>query len=264
MTPERWQRVCELFAELMRRDPADRQALLQEKCADDPELRAQVELLLAEDEQADRRDFLKSPPAADPDHGVKNPIRKILGWVNFRAREIVPPKGKAGEQPPGKRNRLFEPTNWGLIAAAKDGDTSKARNALAELCQAYWYPLYAYIRRQGYSPDQAQDLTPDRYTREIRNRFSFAVGGDPVGHEDRNILVGKGVSTQVLVSLAILFHARLRYPCMNNWIDEELATLDLGDDLLNRRQKLILDRFADRPSASIPGACRGWAETNGA
>jgi hypothetical protein len=50
---------------------------------------------------------------------------------------------------------------------------------------------------------------------------------------------------------------------MSDWIDEELATLDLGDDKLHRRQKLILDRFAAKPAASIPGACRGWAETQG-
>ena len=51
---------------------------------------------------------------------------------------------------------------------------------------------------------------------------------------------------------------------MTDWIDEELKTLDLGDDLLNQRQKIILDRFAAKPSASIPGACRGWAETKAA
>jgi len=51
---------------------------------------------------------------------------------------------------------------------------------------------------------------------------------------------------------------------MPDWIDDELQTLDLGDDQLVARQKLILDRFAAKPAASIPGACRGWAETNGA
>jgi len=51
---------------------------------------------------------------------------------------------------------------------------------------------------------------------------------------------------------------------MPDWIDEELKTLDLGDDALKKRQKLILDRFAAKPSASIPGACRGWAETKAA
>jgi hypothetical protein len=51
---------------------------------------------------------------------------------------------------------------------------------------------------------------------------------------------------------------------MNDWIDEEFKTLDLGDDRLHERQKILLDRFAAKPSASIPGACRGWAETKGA
>jgi hypothetical protein len=51
---------------------------------------------------------------------------------------------------------------------------------------------------------------------------------------------------------------------MPDWIDQELATLDLGDDRLHARQKLLLDRLAAKPAASLPGACRGWAETNGA
>jgi hypothetical protein len=51
---------------------------------------------------------------------------------------------------------------------------------------------------------------------------------------------------------------------MPSWIDDELKTLALGDDLLHQRQKITLDRFFAKPSASIPGACRGWAETQGA
>jgi RNA polymerase sigma-70 factor (ECF subfamily) len=53
----------------------------------------------------------------------------------------------------------FATTHWSVIVAARDGDAPRAREALAALCQTYWYPLYAYIRRQGYSWDQAQDLT---------------------------------------------------------------------------------------------------------
>jgi hypothetical protein len=51
---------------------------------------------------------------------------------------------------------------------------------------------------------------------------------------------------------------------MATWIDEELATLDLGDDLLNQRQKRVLERLAARPSVSLPAACQGWTETQGA
>ncbi len=55
----------------------------------------------------------------------------------------------------------FAPTRWSIIAAARDGGTPEARQALAQLCEGYWYPLYAYIRRRGHSPEQAQDLTQE-------------------------------------------------------------------------------------------------------
>jgi hypothetical protein len=48
------------------------------------------------------------------------------------------------------------------------------------------------------------------------------------------------------------------------WIDDELQTLDLDDERLDRRQKRLLERFASQPQASIPGACGGWAETQAA
>ena len=48
---------------------------------------------------------------------------------------------------------------------AGDPDAPLARESLAELCNAYWYPLYAYIRRRGYDPEQARDLTQDFFAR---------------------------------------------------------------------------------------------------
>jgi RNA polymerase sigma-70 factor (ECF subfamily) len=59
----------------------------------------------------------------------------------------------------------FATTHWSVIAAARDGDAPQVQEALAALCQTYWYPLYAYIRRQGYSWDQAQDLTQEFFAR---------------------------------------------------------------------------------------------------
>jgi RNA polymerase sigma factor (sigma-70 family) len=55
----------------------------------------------------------------------------------------------------------FLPTRWSLVvaAAAHPHPDSRARQALAELAQAYWYPLYAYIRRQGHTPADSEDLT---------------------------------------------------------------------------------------------------------
>jgi RNA polymerase sigma-70 factor (ECF subfamily) len=61
--------------------------------------------------------------------------------------------------------RCFATTRWSLIVAARNGETVEAQQALAALCRAYWYPLYAYIRQQGHSPDEAQDLTQEFFAR---------------------------------------------------------------------------------------------------
>lgn len=59
----------------------------------------------------------------------------------------------------------FPTTRWSRVILAGDLDAPLARQSLAELCNAYWYPLYAYIRRRGYDPDQASDLTQDFFAR---------------------------------------------------------------------------------------------------
>jgi len=63
------------------------------------------------------------------------------------------------KDPPGPRQ--FATTHWSLVGAAKlDGASqTRAREALEELCRAYWYPLYAFVRSRGYSAADAQDLT---------------------------------------------------------------------------------------------------------
>jgi RNA polymerase sigma-70 factor (ECF subfamily) len=53
----------------------------------------------------------------------------------------------------------FATTHWSLVVAAGQGDSPDARAALATLCQTYWYPLYAYVRRHGRGAEEAQDLT---------------------------------------------------------------------------------------------------------
>jgi len=53
----------------------------------------------------------------------------------------------------------FATTQWSQVLAARDGSDSEVRGALAVLFEAYWYPLYAYVRRQGNTPEEAADLT---------------------------------------------------------------------------------------------------------
>jgi RNA polymerase sigma-70 factor (ECF subfamily) len=64
----------------------------------------------------------------------------------------------------------FPTTQWNLVLAAGAGDSKEAEEALAVLCRAYWYPLYAFVCRQGNSPEEAQDLTQGFFIRLIEKR----------------------------------------------------------------------------------------------
>jgi RNA polymerase sigma-70 factor (ECF subfamily) len=65
----------------------------------------------------------------------------------------------------------FPTTRWTLVVAAGDPQRKEAKSALASLCENYWYPLYAYLRRRGYAADQAQDLTQEFFTRVLEGRY---------------------------------------------------------------------------------------------
>ena len=53
----------------------------------------------------------------------------------------------------------FATTQWSVVLKARDGPAPEAREALAELCETYWYPIYAFVQRSGFDQDEAQDLT---------------------------------------------------------------------------------------------------------
>lgn len=59
----------------------------------------------------------------------------------------------------------FRTTHWSVVSAASQADTARSHTALAQLCQTYWQPLYAYVRRVGYSPCDAQDFTQEFFVR---------------------------------------------------------------------------------------------------
>lgn len=70
----------------------------------------------------------------------------------------------------------FAATRWTLVLnAAQRGENEQARLALAELCRLYWYPLYAYVRRRGYDPADAQDLTQAFFARLLEKNWLDAV-----------------------------------------------------------------------------------------
>jgi RNA polymerase sigma factor (sigma-70 family) len=60
-----------------------------------------------------------------------------------------------------KSRSHFTTTRWNVVSLAGGTSATAAHEALEELCAAYWYPLYAYVRRCGYSPPDAEDLTQE-------------------------------------------------------------------------------------------------------
>ena len=66
--------------------------------------------------------------------------------------------------------RVFPNTRWSVVLAARQ-PAPDATAALEEICRAYWYPLYAYVRRCGQSPHDAQDLTQAFFCRLLEKRL---------------------------------------------------------------------------------------------
>src|SRR5215472_2718328 len=85
--------------------------------------------------------------------------------MNFCSnRGVVPAEHEAtsvtaiGPAPAGHRGAAFTTTHWSVVLQAQ-GDSPAAQEALENLCRTYWWPLYGFVRREGYTPEEAQDLT---------------------------------------------------------------------------------------------------------
>lgn len=82
----------------------------------------------------------------------------------------------------------FATTHWSVVLAAGNNESSAANYALEKLCQTYWYPLYAYVRRAGHSPHDAQDLTQAFFLCLIKRQ---SIGNaDPQKGRFRSFLLG--------------------------------------------------------------------------
>jgi RNA polymerase sigma-70 factor (ECF subfamily) len=68
----------------------------------------------------------------------------------------------------------FHTTSWTMVIAASGQATAGSEEALARLCQGYWQPVYAFIRRNGYDRDQAQDLTQSFFARLLEKNYLSA------------------------------------------------------------------------------------------
>jgi RNA polymerase sigma-70 factor (ECF subfamily) len=72
----------------------------------------------------------------------------------------------------------FAMTHWSVVVAAGRSDSTQARTALEKLCRTYWPPIYAFVRRQGHGPHDAQDLTQEFFARLLEKKSLAGVDRD--------------------------------------------------------------------------------------
>lgn len=89
--------------------------------------------------------------------------------------ELAMPIGRDEDEKGVVSASRFVTTHWSVVLSAKEGSTGEADTALEQLCRAYWWPLYAFVRRRGYGAHDAQDLTQEFFARLLAKGFLRAV-----------------------------------------------------------------------------------------
>jgi len=80
----------------------------------------------------------------------------------------MPDKNPISSTPPGAER--FATTHWSVVRAAAKTSSPKYKEALGTLCQTYWFPLYAFLRRHGHNSNQAEEYTQAFFTRLLEKR----------------------------------------------------------------------------------------------
>ena len=152
---------------------------------------------------------------------------------------------ESGSRTEDRPEPLFVTTHWSVVLAAGHGDTNRAGDALAHLCQTYWYPLYAFARRRGCSTHDAQDLTQEFFYRLLQ--------GNWVAKADRQ----RGRFRSFLLSAMKHFMA-------NEWNRASAQKRGGGQPILSLNDDSAERRYQFEPAdTATPESLfeRGWAVT---
>src|SRR5262252_5466162 len=90
-------------------------------------------------------------------------------WYNIANTRMS--NAQSDSQSPSSLRPEFTTTHWSVVLLAGGATSSAADAALEHLCRSYWYPLYAYVRRQGHSESDAQDLTQSFFARLLERKY---------------------------------------------------------------------------------------------
>jgi len=146
-------------------------------------------------------------------------------------------------QVPPALPREFTTTHWSAVLLAGGERSAEADRALEDLCRAYWYPLYAYVRRQGYSSEDAQDLVQDFFARLLKRNY-LRLADRNRGH----------FRTFMLTSL--------KHFLINEWSKANRGKRGGGQKVLSLDEEMAESRFAAEPAVDRPPDTlydSGWA-----
>jgi len=158
----------------------------------------------------------------------------------------------------------FSTTCWNVVAHAGKQDSPESRQALAELCQAYWYPVYAYLRRRGHKSHQAEYLAQGFFT-DLLGR-DFLKGVDPSKGRFRSFLLaalGHFLSNQRdrderLKRGGKIPHLSLNFQDAERCYLREPAHVETPERLFERRWALtLLERVLDQLERAVSDENKG-------
>jgi RNA polymerase sigma factor (sigma-70 family) len=147
-------------------------------------------------------------------------------------------------EPPAS-DAWFVTTHWSVVLSARAPDSARSAAALETLCRTYWYPLYAYARRQGHPPADAQDLTQGFFARLLQKDYLQAAAQE------------KG---RFRTFLLVAFKRFLA----NEWDREHAQKRGGFSPVVSIDEQLAESRFAAEPSHHVPPDVlfdRHWATT---
>ena len=139
----------------------------------------------------------------------------------------------------------FRSTHWSMVLLAGQSSSVEASAALEKLCRAYWHPLYAFVRRRGYSREEAQDLTQEFFSRLLEKKALAMV--------DRN----KGKFRSYLL-------ASMKHLLANEWNRNQFQKRGGGLTFVSLDELHAEERYSQDPAdESAPDKLydRRWAET---
>jgi RNA polymerase sigma-70 factor (ECF subfamily) len=145
--------------------------------------------------------------------------------------------------------RSFHTTRWSLVRQAASSADPAAAQALSALCEAYWYPVYAFIRRSGKGPHDAEDLTQGFFARLLENEI--LADADPEKGKLRNFLltcVRRYLADAHDHAMARKRGARVLVSFNPDWAEQAYATEPVDDltpdRLFQRRWALTVLEFS--------------------